>query len=677
MTRILPLILCLTLVPPPTLAGDVSRAAVSTQLDVLSLAPADPLALFYVSDPAALLDGPLQAVADTTIGETLTKLLSAWQDCFKGSAMLSLGGPILLRPDAIQINFAAGVEGDPEAVFDRLENRLLPQLTSDDRTPMIQTSRAGDQLTVRSMQFPFIGLHCAVLDGVFFASTTYSATADFQAGKYSPSSFRENEDFKQHALAKAIGAGSQSAFVYVNLRPLLPMFEASMEAELRPFYEMSGIADARSLVLGINRTDQALRVGIEVAVADETEGLWSWIAPGNRKTTIASMLPDNYVFTATSSMTNASEAVDVLLSLVAQVAPDVVDEYEDELQDVTREFGFAPQREFLANFVEQWAVGLDFDEQLEPRVVLLAKLADDDLFLRHFQNLVTAYRLPIRSDFVGDIAIISRADEGTPGLALAVFENHLVVSNSGASIVELMEAQKAGKTLSTSAATNYLLAAHSNSPGRLAFLNFRRLAELAAAQEPGNSKEQLVLQRLQLLGEQDAKIMFSASRQPELVSINLTVRGNTAGSIARLITESIVASLQQARYQSQRLVSMANIKGLMTTCLIYANDNDGWFPDSMKAMVESGDITLDILRSPYDGSGPSTIDEADTHGYYLYRSGVNVSDEDFDPAMIVIAEPDTGPKDLGANFGFADGHVEWIEQPRAGRLIAELRRHAR
>jgi prepilin-type processing-associated H-X9-DG protein len=31
----------------------------------------------------------------------------------------------------------------------------------------------------------------------------------------------------------------------------------------------------------------------------------------------------------------------------------------------------------------------------------------------------------------------------------------------------------------------------------------------------------------------------------------------------------------------------------------------------------------------------------------------------------------------GAAFGFADGHVEWIVEPRAGELLAELRTAAR
>ena len=43
-----------------------------------------------------------------------------------------------------------------------------------------------------------------------------------------------------------------------------------------------------------------------------------------------------------------------------------------------------------------------------------------------------------------------------------------------------------------------------------------------------------------------------------------------------------------------------------------------------------------------------------------------------DPGQIVFAEREVAgrPPNAGAHFGFADGHVEYIEWPRAARLIA-------
>ena len=74
----------------------------------------------------------------------------------------------------------------------------------------------------------------------------------------------------------------------------------------------------------------------------------------------------------------------------------------------------------------------------------------------------------------------------------------------------------------------------------------------------------------------------------------------------------------------------------MTACMIHANDHKGDFPESLGQLAADGTITVEMCRSPYDGSGPESIEEVDQLSFYLYRSGLNVKTAD--DRTVVLAE---------------------------------------
>jgi len=142
------------------------------------------------------------------------------------------------------------------------------------------------------------------------------------------------------------------------------------------------------------------------------------------------------------------------------------------------------------------------------------------------------------------------------------------------------------------------------------------------------------------------------------------------------LTQSIAASLVQGRDQSRRLVSGANIRGIIISCKIHANRHQGAWPETLGQLAADGSVSLQQFTSPYDGTGPTSIEEVDRLSFYLYRCGLNEKTIK-DPSILVVAGEREVHRGQGANFGFADGHVEWIAEPRAGELLAELRAAAR
>jgi prepilin-type processing-associated H-X9-DG protein len=115
---------------------------------------------------------------------------------------------------------------------------------------------------------------------------------------------------------------------------------------------------------------------------------------------------------------------------------------------------------------------------------------------------------------------------------------------------------------------------------------------------------------------------------------------------------------------------MSNMKAIITACLIHANDNKSQWPTSLGDLLADSSITPQTLRAPYDEEQSEiTAANADNASSYLYRDGTGLNAED-----VVLCERTL--REGGANFAFADGHVEWVDGPRAQELFTQMRRTA-
>ena len=144
------------------------------------------------------------------------------------------------------------------------------------------------------------------------------------------------------------------------------------------------------------------------------------------------------------------------------------------------------------------------------------------------------------------------------------------------------------------------------------------------------------------------------------------VLNDAMGSDARrVLWQSFTASLGASREQAKRLVSAANVKGIVVSCLIHANEHKGAWPDAVSQLVQNGSCALDQFDSPFrDQTIMLTVDNVDRESYYLYRPGTGL-----DPREVVVCEREL--RGGGANFAYADGHVEWVEGERAVQLLAK------
>jgi len=669
--------LCSVLLAGVVRAADEEKGFPPEQ-DVLALAPADSLAVIYSRDPASVLDNPALAIIAAEGGPDLTRLGQAWKEAFDGPTMIAVRAPAL-RPNAIGISFAAGISVDREELFDRLAKTLATALTAPgSREPLIEVGRSGDFATLRPRRLPFLTFYLAVSDGIAYGDTSLPTVTDFANGRKPGASFLDGDDYKRlFAAASRPGRGKRAhLLVYLNLRPLLGVLQVEMDREAPGIFDALDLDTFESIGLAGDFSGSEGEVSFSLGVADHDAVLPRLMAPVNRKLEAASFLPADYLVAVAGAMTSGSEVVETICDILQRIDPDIVEEYREELAEVTREFGFDPQHDFLGNMVDEWAVALTVDDQNELSGVILVKLADSDSFIAHLRNLITAYRLPIDTHVHRGTEILCRGDGGEPNICLAVLDDYLAVSNTAEAVADLVDARTDGKTLATVHAQGSTGRLLSGPVARVGYLNVARWAQLALAENDGDPEEAELVEFINRVANSDARIGVAVTTRPKLVRAGIVLSESMTGVARGFLTQSIAASLVQGRDQSRRLVSGANIRGIIISCKIHANRHQGAWPETLGQLAADGSVSLQQFTSPYDGTGPTSIEEVDRLSFYLYRCGLNEKTIK-DPSILVVAGEREVHRGQGANFGFADGHVEWIAEPRAGELLAELRAAAR
>jgi prepilin-type processing-associated H-X9-DG protein len=139
------------------------------------------------------------------------------------------------------------------------------------------------------------------------------------------------------------------------------------------------------------------------------------------------------------------------------------------------------------------------------------------------------------------------------------------------------------------------------------------------------------------------------------------LEASAGGSIAggAIAAAVMLPALAKAKDQSQRVVSMNNLKQIGLACMMYANDHNGEFPPNLEVLVKDGHLTDKILvspRKPTGHSGPS----------YIYIAGQKTSS----PIENILAYEDPSFAKDGKRIAlFLDGHVEALEPGRFQEVL--------
>ncbi|UCG17310.1 MAG: hypothetical protein JSV19_04610 [Phycisphaerales bacterium] len=657
------ILFCMLAIAPVTGAKETRPA----HSPVLSLAPADAGVIVYADKPAGLL-GPLTATVPAEEADVRASLKSA-TELFSGPTLVAVvGTPMALGE--FRIEFATRLSRPEIDFFKKLDELLLTELAKDVFGGSAGKVESSGLLRIIRLPGPLpIALFTAAKDGIVYGSTRRANAEAWLEGHDLDERFVASDEYKRLFGEKPT---TPDALVYFDLRPFIPLLEMEAGRQgLSSVFSTLELERLESAGLTAQWSTPELKMRLAVAMADGEGGLAELLAPRNGALEIPSVLPPDYTFFVRGAFCTAADSWNWLNDLLDAVDPDIVREFNQECAEFRNDFGFDPHTDFLGNFIDEWMFAGRIDATGIRQWVTAARVANPDLFRSHVAALTAAFELPFATWTYGDVFIQAPPPDAGPRFAMACIDDYMIVTSDSEAMQEIVDARSEGTTAMKSRG---LASLTRHLPKETSCFVFADLAQLCNVfvDAVGNdcAPPAEIIELMRNVARSKAAAGVTVSTAPGLLAFD-AVLSNAMGSDARqVLWESLTASLGASREQSKRLVSAANVKGIVVSCLIHANEHKGAWPDAMSQLVRDGSCAPEMFRSPFqDKTTALTVDNVDRESYYLYRPGTGL-----EPQEVVVCEREL--RGGGANFGYADGHVEWVEGDRAVQLLAKMKQMA-
>jgi prepilin-type processing-associated H-X9-DG protein len=143
----------------------------------------------------------------------------------------------------------------------------------------------------------------------------------------------------------------------------------------------------------------------------------------------------------------------------------------------------------------------------------------------------------------------------------------------------------------------------------------------------------------------------------------MSIAAIVLGVIGFVIMPSILLpSLNRARETANRVKCASQMRLIGTAINSYQSQHSGQYPPNLNALVSSGLITSQGLVCPSDNN---------TSGQPSYILMAQTGFVPVSANSVLLYEPITDHTD-GANFLYADGHVDFVPRPQADTMISHL-----
>ena len=656
-----------------------AAAAPPTDLaKLLADAPADALAVVYVQQPADLLTHRLlHCTLEHETSRPVAEALQALAKLLDGpAAVVVTGSP--LRPDLLGVTITAKVSTDADTFFKALDLELLAALNRIEAVPgsgAIGFDRAGESATVRIPGPVPIHLAIVVHDGYLSAHSNHASVErrlsppDGTAGD-PHETFVESEDFKR-LVPKT--DRPPDLLLYVNCRPLMPMAKLALR-HVPEVHDIFGLEQVEAVGLTAAWSDRQTKADLTVCLAGEPEGLMQLFRSAARPVNVGKVFPPDAVFVLGGAFPSGAALADRVNEVLDLVDPEIVEEYEQERVEFARDYGFDIHTDFLGNLTDEWAVAVRAHAGL-PVFMLAVGLDDPSAFGHHVSALAGAFDLKFNVTTYGEVTIFSPLSARF-NVAYGVVDRYLVVARDTTAVCGMVDAWHDGKSLDQTPGYHAAAKRFTRGASAFAYLDVAHLIRLALQNDeievnPAAGLDEELVEGIERLASGRASASMALRSTPGGLRLSLDYRsdGQSGLSAGDVIWSSVGASLARSRELSRRMVSASNLAGIVKASMVYADRHEGEWPASLAELVRGGDLSLKTLGDVYNGTAPRTFADAERESYYLYRKNV--------PKNIAPTEVVAGEREIrggeGANFAFADGHVQFVREPDASRLLAALR----
>jgi prepilin-type processing-associated H-X9-DG protein len=134
------------------------------------------------------------------------------------------------------------------------------------------------------------------------------------------------------------------------------------------------------------------------------------------------------------------------------------------------------------------------------------------------------------------------------------------------------------------------------------------------------------------------------------------------------------------RRSHDRSICMSNVRQIGQAIQMYANENQGRFPDNLEQLLLTQDITPEVFTCPgtdIDRADGKTPQEQARHlhdhcSYVYHGKGLTTAAPAGAATRPVLCEPLMNHKVDGMNVLYADGHAEFLNPVEAQKLLQTL-----
>ncbi len=482
-----------------------------------------------------------------------------------------------------------------------------------------------------------------------------------------------------------------AAFAYLDLRAIVPLTMMPLGNSLPKLYDALQLAYVQSAALIIGqtppivvapdekmaqasdsnkkstkpneKTDELLVEGkpvvrLALSVKNDAPGPWHLIASNPIMPTLTTAYPTDTTIFLHSSMSSGAGLMDDVLAFQKTIDTVLTDEYAQERADFKRDVGFDPHSDFLANLAGEWAFGGKLGEHGIEQPLFTARIADEDRFRAQLRSLRDYFKLQTTITTYRGVNI-ETAERNAGNFSFAMARKTLLISSEPQAVADAIDALIDKKNLSQS--RDFVAAGkHISEPtAKFGYVDLRAVNELVRSAIP-TPKTRDALTRAAAKGD----LVMTVVPRNGAITADFYI-GQELGTAATL---AICDSMKEVQKQSARTVSMANMRGIVMSCIIYAADNKNQWPPSLDELVKTNFIAPQVLNSPYESQDAA----ASTEPFFLYRPVANPTAVKEPAKEVVLAESKI--REGGACFAFMDGHVEYITGQQAERLLAMMKK---
>ncbi len=650
---------------------------------VLDCLPSDAAAVFFADSPDRFVRNPLIAAA-VPYGKELPRVRAALAPILDGPVALALmpeaGQPARFVP-LVAAKLRAGVEDPMKRLREALPKAINGSVLAEAAGACTAASNDDGSVTLKFERYPDVFV--ARRGDVVIAATDPLFVAAFQTGRELQHSLAvrpevacglrpvegsvptESHSYRPASEEARANATAPLALCHVNLKRVETGYGALLPCWPRALNPVFNSVALESFAL----FEYSDRFKVSFVRVRSMHPVFRFISGATNSRTLAEYFPPEATFMVSGALSASPDWGEILRTVTeGDYLPPIAEGARMMLAALS---GIEVPPALLPLPSGRWAFGGRIESEGQITAGLLAvALLDAAGFRRELEEYRKKPESKLITNVVENVTIDHwRASDRWPTsggriYSTMVLDDVLLIADEPHTLVAVLEARENHRTLDTSRFYPKLAERLQREHALLASVELETL--FRSMPMSWHSKLDPAWRRL---ARNHPSILLAATPIQDGACMDFVSAPSSKAGWSDA-WEASAAEFEPMRAQARRCKSAYTVKNIATAMLIYANDHDGAGPPSLQALLGGGQLQASALSCPY----PELASKAVADGpFYLLRSLPNLASlRELKESSTTVMAGERMIHDGGANFAFADGHVEWVESPQAEELLRQL-----